>query len=103
VLSADADHAYTFYATLLFAFAVGDLVFVLLTGRLRLGARYEDREFSALDVRTGRVAGSFIAATVLTLLIWGALAVGFGHTIQTGLSWFAIHGDDLKENLRAVI
>jgi hypothetical protein len=32
---------------------------------------------------------------VLALLIVGALPIGFGHTIRTGLSWYVFHKDDL--------
>lgn len=103
-LRTGAGLVYTASATALSVLAAWDLVFVLLTGRLRLAASKEPHEeFRATELRTGPVAGSLLAATVLALLIVGALPVGFGHPIRTGLSWYAVHGDDLRDNLDAVI
>jgi hypothetical protein len=62
----------------------------------------ESKEFRALDLQTGRVVGSLIAATVLALLIVGALQVGFGRTFNTGLSWWTIHGSDFEDYLYQV-
>src|SRR5262245_60390162 len=90
-LSMGAGLVYTFNGTLLFVFVAADLIFVLLTGRLRLAASYSNGEFRARDLRTGRVAGSLVTVALLALLIVGALPFGFGHTIRTGLSWYVFH------------
>jgi len=126
-LKTNAGHVYTIAATIVFVFAAADLVFVLRTGRHRLSASYgatdeatheatdkatdkatdnstsESKEFRALDLQTGRVVGSLIAATVLALLVVGALQVGFGRTFNTGLSWWTIHGSDFEDYLSQVV
>jgi hypothetical protein len=90
---------YTFNATGTFVLVAADLVFVLLTGRLRLAANYDSRDtpqFSARDLRTGRVAGSLMAGAVLALLIVGALSIGPGHIIRVGLDWYAVNHDKVS-------
>ncbi len=86
---------YTFNATLLCLLITASLVFVLLTGRLRLAASYSDGEFRAFDVPTGRVIGTCLAALMLALLVVGASPLSQGDAIRTVVSWYALHYGDV--------
>jgi hypothetical protein len=95
-LSTNVGLGYTVIATGLFALAAADLAFVLLTGRLRLRVQYESGKLQTRDLRTGRVTGSIVAAAVLVILVLGALPIGTGHTIRTGLDWYRFHSGDVQ-------
>jgi Na+/melibiose symporter-like transporter len=94
-LANHVGRVYTFNATLMFLLVAADLVFALLTGRLRLAARYRDGEVRAVDVPTGRGIGACLATSVLALLIVGASPFSLGHAIRAPVAWYAFHYGDV--------